>query len=63
MVKELRAHEAVKLKAGKYAGLVGEVLEARPHTGMVRVHIAGVQDGKTIDVKRWFPVGVLERAQ
>lgn len=63
MELKFRPHEVLTFTAGKYAGLAGEVLEFRPDTQMVRLHVAGVKDGQTVDFKAWFKAKQTERLQ
>lgn len=55
-----RLHEAVKIRSGELAGLVGIVTEARESSA--RVHIQGVVDGAPVDVEKIFKPSQLEHA-
>lgn len=57
-MRELKPHQAVLIKSGKYAGLVGSVEEVREAS--VRVAIRGVFEGKTIDAAPWLKPSQLE---
>lgn len=57
---ELRAHQAVKLKAGKYAGAVGYVLAVDQETGKALVKVAGIFDGEPVDFEREYAPDSLE---
>lgn len=61
MVQEFRPHEAVKVKAGKAAGLVGVVMEVEGER--VRVQVHGVKDGEPVNMDAWLSVKSVERAQ
>lgn len=61
MVQKLRPHEAVRVKAGKAAGLVGVVMEVEGER--VRVQVHGVKDGEPVNVDGWLSVKSVERAQ
>jgi len=58
-----RPHEAARVKAGEFAGLVGTVREVLPGVagGWAMVHIQGVKDGETVDELKKFKVSELER--
>lgn len=57
---ELRAHQAVKLTAGKYAGTVGTVLAVDRETGKALVKVAGLFDGQPVDFEREYSPDSLE---
>ncbi|MEH0165584.1 KOW motif-containing protein [Roseateles microcysteis] len=59
-MQKFRPHEAVKVRSGKYQGLVGTVVDVRPSS--VQVHIAGVVDGESIDAQPWLKPAQLEHA-
>lgn len=61
MVQKLRPHEAVRVKSGKAAGLVGEVVQVDGER--VRVLVQGVKDGEPVNVDAWLSVKSVERAQ
>lgn len=50
----------MSIKSGKYAGLVGTVVEAREAS--VRVEISGVQEGQPIEAAAWLKPAQLEAA-
>lgn len=52
----------VKIIGGKYAGLVGSVIEVKTN-GMARMKIAGVLNDQPLDVTVWLKVKQLEGGQ
>ena len=58
-----RPHEAARVKAGEFAGLVGTVREMLPGVagGWAVVNLQGVRDGVAVDVTKKFKVSELER--
>lgn len=60
-----KVHEAARVRLGKWAGSVGQVVDTRAddtgkQTG-VRLLIEGVRDGEPVRVERWFKRSELER--
>lgn len=55
---QFRPHQVVRVKAGKYSGLVGTVQSVAGER--VHVAVAGVVDGKPLDVRTWFKPSTLE---
>ncbi len=67
MADVFRVHEVARVRLGKYAGLVGTVIETRAdaagkQTG-VRLLIDGIQGGEAVTVERWFKRSEVERNQ
>lgn len=58
-----KPHEAARVKAGEFAGLVGTVREVLPGVagGWAMVEIQGVKDGQAVDTLKKFRVTELER--
>lgn len=59
MDQQWRPHEAARVKSGRYAGLVGEVVDVR-HAA-VRVSVEGVRDGKPVRAVVWLKLSQVER--
>lgn len=62
-MSDFQGHQAVRIRTGKYAGLVGNVFEQNRDKGTVRVQIQGVQDGQPLNVDHWFKAAQLEAIQ
>jgi transcription antitermination factor NusG len=51
---KFNAHKSVRILTGKYAKAVGEVIECRDETKMVKVRITGCLNNVPVDVVDWF---------
>lgn len=54
MDQKLKPHDAVRVKVGKLAGLVGTIVETQ--ADKVRVQVQGVQNGEPVDGDLWLSV-------
>lgn len=58
---ELRVNEVVRINAGRWRGLVGEVVEMSDEGGRALVRVSGVKDDAPVDFIEWFKLGALGR--
>lgn len=49
-----------RIVSGKYAGLMGSVIEHRQQTSMVLIHIEGLHQGEAIKGEFWLKVSQVE---
>lgn len=58
-----KPHDAARVKAGEFAGMVGIVSKVLPGVagGWAVVRIQGVREGEPVDVEKKFRVSELER--
>ena len=58
-----KVHDAARVKAGEFAGMVGTVQEVTPGVagGWAVVRIQGVREGEAVDETKKFKVSELER--
>lgn len=59
-MQRITVNRIVKSHGGKYAGLIGEVVEAKEGAVSVKVKFAGVFNGEPIDKTVSLPVKTLE---
>lgn len=57
---EIRAHQCVKVTAGKYDGLLGVVAAVDQESGRVQVELAGVVNGEKVQDVKWYAASSLE---
>ena len=59
----VKVNQAARVKAGKYADLVGIVQEISEDGARAKLLIQGVQAGDSIDALEWFAAGEVEANQ
>lgn len=64
MGSKYKPHDAVRVKSGEMAGMVGTVLEVKEGTrgDRVRVEFAGIRNGEAFDKALTFDAAKLEHA-